>query len=97
MSPDEIENIMRTIRNNNVSYEEKKVLYAKEFSEFVKNYPVLFDAMCNNEFSLTFLDLMLNEIRKLDSAEINTDQANKKVFTTLNKTYVDPLLEEPNH
>lgn len=93
MQPEEIKNILQTVRSSDLNINERKRLFEKQYPSFVKQCPYLFEAICDDSFPLTFIDLMLSQITKLNNKEINTDDANNTVFTTLNKTYVDPMLD----
>ena len=72
-----------------------KNMRTKWFS-FYESNPKLFDAAVDISFPLTFIDLMLEEIDKLNANAVSMEQADKNVYERLRGIYVDPHIQVPH-
>lgn len=72
-----------------------KNMRTKWFS-FYESNPKLFDAAVDISFPLTYIDLMLEEIDKLNNNTVSMEQADKNVYGRLRGIYVDPHIQVPD-
>ena len=86
---DTIMKIVHEIKNSD--QENKQAYFSKKYSDFAKQCPKLFEAACDDQFPMTYLDLMCKQIGMLDEKKTNVDEANNVIFTTLNEKYIDHL------
>jgi len=84
--------IVREIRNDKDDYFKKKNKYKKRFPKFFETMPRLFEASLSPDFDLRYLDYMMNMSDKVENQSMNTLEAYKKVYETLRKDYIDPIV-----
>jgi len=83
-----IQEIVYEVRNSPLPLSEKVEQFTAKYPDFVKECPKLFDAAIDSTFPLTFLDLMISQINKLDSKKTNKDTADKAIVEALNEQYI---------
>lgn len=93
MKADQVKAIVNEIRSSNDP--NKEGIFRDKYPEFVRDCPKLFEATVNNEFPLTFLDMMIQQINNLDNSTTNKEEADGEIFKVLNEKYVDPLVAKP--
>lgn len=88
-SIDNIKKILTEIRGSDENVE----VLQKNYIEFYDTYPKLFRAAIDKTFPLTFLDVMLKNLEKLNKNECTVDEADKSVYGILQKEYIDPVTD----
>ena len=89
----EIRSLYITNKNNNKAYLKKK------YYNFYNEYPKLFELSCNPEISLTYLEFMCNQIKKIQQGVVSEYESSGIVGNKLAKDFVYPKLDmskEPN-
>lgn len=89
-SVDKIKSIIEILKNSRENEEVLKETYI----EFYDTYPKLFKAALDKSFPMTFLDVMLMNLEKLNNNEFSVDDADKSVYGILQKEYIDPVTEK---
>lgn len=59
--------------------------------DFARAYPALVRACADDKFDFAYLDVMLEERRRMAAQETTSDAADSKVYGMLRKQYVDPV------
>lgn len=96
MQSSEIKAICQEIRDSLLSNTEKENFFKDKYSDFFVTYPTLFEAALNPDFPLfNYLDYMLSKKDELEEMKTTVEEADKEVYGTLNKEYVDPYVSQP--
>jgi hypothetical protein len=67
---------------------------SKRYSTFATQYPRLFEACCNVDFSLSHLTPMLHALKGMRSGKLAADDANRQVFESLRAEYLVGLEDD---
>jgi hypothetical protein len=92
LSLKEIQECVHEIRSSKMEEALKCEFYKNTYEEFYKECPKLFDAAMDQEFPLTYLNMMIEQIVMLNKKKTNTDSANETIFKALNDEYIEPLV-----
>lgn len=96
MQSSEIKATCIAIRKGVISGLCDETFYKDRYNEFYLNYPTLFDACLNMSFPLDdYLDYMLLKKDELEDNKRSIEEADKEVYSHLNKQYVDPIITVP--
>ena len=79
------------IRNSNMP--NKKEYFSRKYSEFKETYPRLFECAFDPEFSLDYLDFMLDMQKKVDKNDVTLSNADQIVYDKLQDVYVKPYIQ----
>ena len=89
---------VKKIRSDATSKKYNELQMKERYIDFRDNYPKLYEAAADTSFPLTFLDQMMIQLNALNNKEIALDDADKIVYGSLQKTYIDPVMSTlPTH
>jgi hypothetical protein len=85
MDTDLIKKTVTDIRNSeNVSENILRMKYAK----FAEDYPRLFEFSFDKKIDLKYLDMMLEQLKSLNTSSINLDTADSNVYGILKNDFI---------
>jgi hypothetical protein len=89
METTEIKAICIDIKNSELEKTDKLQYFKSKYTEFVTDYPKLFNACIEDAFPLTHLDLMLQTMNDMREKKLKTiEDADKHVYGELKKVYM---------
>jgi hypothetical protein len=74
----------------------KKMYFTDKYPEFIKQYPQLFKCSLDNEFSLEFLDIMLQQkaVMEKNPTKPTVEKGDKIVYDALCQKYVNHVVDK---
>ena len=92
MQTSDIRSTIHQIRKDASSQQYTNVSLRTKYYSFFEENPRVFEAAIDVTFPLTYLELMLAELDKLNNKTVDMDSADKNIYGHLREIYVDPLI-----
>ena len=92
MQTSDIRSTIHQIRKDASSQQYTNVSLRTKYYSFFEENPRVFEAAIDVSFPLTYLELMLAELDKLNNKTVDMDSADKNIYGHLREIYVDPLI-----